>query len=707
MIRRLSAGRTVPGAAALVALLSLGAPTFAQTPPAGGEAAKPETTSRPQNQEPTAAAREDTVYVWGRATRLTGEAQAASEGVVGYADFETRPLLRAGELVEVIPGMAATQHSGGGKANQYFLRGFNLDHGTDFAGSFDGTPLNLRSHAHMSGYLDINFLIPEIIRSVEFRKGVHYADAGDYSAAGAARFTTYDRLDEGFLGLDVTTDGEYRAVLADSLETGETGDLLYALQYEGGDGPFDRPEKLRKFSGFLKATGEFAGARARASVMHYDNSWFATDQIPLRAVSSGLVGRFGSLDPSLGGETSRTIVSGSLEWERAGILAYAQSYDLSLYGNPTFFIDPSEGDQFVQVDDRWSWGVRGHAETDVQVAGVNARLRLGGDAHTDVIDEVALYKTRARIRTGTIRRDQADVTAADLWADLTIHWTDRLRTTLGARADLVAFDVTALQPQNSGDGSKTRLSPKASLAYRISDGLELYASYGRGFHTNDPRGVALTVDPVTGESADPVDLFVDARGGEVGFRLEPSSRFNISATAFSLELDSESIFVGDAGTSEPSAGTRRSGLEISSFWQARDWLVFDATAAWSHARFRDAPPDENRVPNSVEFVGMAGATVVLDNGWEGSLRVRHLGEAVLIESGDQTSEPTTIVNLGVSRDFGAFEIGLDVLNLLDSTDNDITYFYESRLLGEAAPVKDIHFHPVHPRSIKLVFRREF
>jgi outer membrane receptor protein involved in Fe transport len=693
--------------ACLSLLLGLGAQAFGQTPTTGAPTQESDPTQ--QRAEPAAASapRSETVYVWGRATRLTGEAQAASEGVVGYADFETRPLLRAGELVEVIPGMAATQHSGGGKANQYFLRGFNLDHGTDFAGSFDAIPLNLRSHAHMSGYLDINFLIPEIIQSVEFRKGVHYADEGDFSAAGAARFRTYDRLPEGFVGLDLTTDGEFRGVIADSVEIGERGDVLYALQYEGGDGPFDRPEELKKVSGFLKVSGDVFGARGRASLTRYDNSWFATDQIPLRAVKSGLIGRFGTLDPTLGGETSRTLASASLEWNQASLMAYVQSYSLDLYGNPTFFLNPAEGDQFVQVDDRWSWGARGHGQRDTQIAGVRTAVRFGADVHTDVIDEVALYKTRARIRTGTIRRDEASVTAGDAWADMTLHWSERLRTTLGARADLVAFDVTALQAANSGDGSKTRISPKASLAYRVRDGLELYASYGRGFHTNDPRGVALSVDPVTGESADPVDLFVDARGGEVGFRYEPSSRFNISATAFALELDSESIFVGDAGTSEPSAGTRRSGLEVSSFWQPRDWLVLDATAAWSHARFRDAPEGEDRVPNSVEFVAMAGATVVADGGWEGSLRVRHLGEAVLIETGAQTSEPTTILNLGVSKDLGRFEIGLDVLNLLDAQDNDITYFYESRLRGETAPVEDIHFHPVHPRSVKLILRADF
>ncbi len=646
------------------------------------------------------------VYVFGRAIQLTGEAQSASEGIVGFADFETRPLLRPGELVEVIPGMIATQHSQGGKANQYFLRGFNLDHGTDFAGSFDGVPLNLRSHAHMSGYLDINFLIPEIVQSVEFRKGVHYAQNGDYSAAGSASFTTYDRLRENFVQADITTDGEYRGLIAGSTELSDGGAILGAFQYDGGDGPFERPEELQKYVGFLKYTRPVGDATMRLSLMGYDNTWFATDQVPLRAVEQGIIGRFGTLDPDLGGDTHRYLATASMEWDNARITAYAQDYALNLYGNPTFFLDQVEGDQFVQIDDRKSIGANGEWRHETRLGATDTTFRVGGGFHTDFIDRVALVKTMNRMPTGAIRDDEATITLADVWADATFNLTDKWRLTAGGRLDHVIFDVTSLQPENSGDGDGSLFSPKISTAYRVTPALELYAAYGKGFHTNDPRGVALTVDPGTGDPATPVSLFAESEGGEIGARFEPTSDFNISASLFTLELDSELIFVGDAGTSEPSDATERSGVEVSTFWQAANWLVLDAQAAWSRARFQDAGPADY-VPNSVEFVGGAGATFLWGDGWESSLRVRHLGEAALIEDNSVRSPTTTLVNLGVSRDFGRFELGVDVLNLLDAKDNDITYFYESQLRGEPSPVEDIHFHPVHPRSVKFVLKAEF
>ncbi len=649
---------------------------------------------------------DEIVYVFGRAIQLTGEAQSASEGIVGFADFETRPLLRPGELVEVIPGMIATQHSQGGKANQYFLRGFNLDHGTDFAGSFDGVPLNLRSHAHMSGYLDINFLIPEIVQSVEFRKGVHYAQNGDYSAAGSASFRTYDTLSENFVQADITTDGEHRALIAGSTELSGGGAILGALQYDGGDGPFDRPEDLQKYVAFLKYSRPIGNATLRTSLMAYDNTWFATDQIPQRAVQQNLIGRFGTLDPDLGGDTHRTLATASMEWDNAQLTAYAQDYALNLYGNPTFFVDQTEGDQFVQIDERTSIGANGDWRHETQVGAIDTTFRVGGGFHTDFIDRVALVKTMNRVPTGAIRNDEATITLANVWTDATLHLTDRWRTTFGGRVDQVFFDVTSLQPENSGDGDGSLFSPKFSTAYSLTPELELYAAYGKGFHTNDPRGAVTVVDPATGAPTDPVNLFAESEGGEIGARYEPNPRFNISGSIFALELDSELIFVGDAGTSEPSDATERSGVELSTFWQAADWLVLDAQAAWSKARFQNAG-SADYVPNSVEFVGGAGATFLWGDGWESSLRVRHLGEAALIEDNSVRAPTTTLVNLGVSRNFGRFELGLDVLNLLDAKDNDITYFYESQLQGEANPVEDIHFHPVHPRSVKLVLKARF
>jgi len=696
--------RVLMGGASALALAAM-SPALAQAPAAPTAQSGP-AADEPQSAPPASDQKGDTVVIFGRSIELTGEAQSASEGIVGYADFETRPLLRPGELVEVIPGMVAAQHSGGGKANQYFLRGFNLDHGTDFAGSIDGVPLNQRAHPHMNGYLDINFMIPELIEKVQFYKGTSYAQNGDFSAAGAADFATYNTAPSNYVELDASDDADYRTLVVGSTGVGE-GTLLYGAEYEFGDGPFDRPEDLKKYSGLVKYSADWGNAKFHAELIGYDNTWFATDQMPQRAVQSGLISRFGTLDPDLGGDTYRYIASAGLDWENASLLVYGENYHLHLYNNPTFFLDQVNGDEFVQATDRSSVGARGQIRNTFDIGGFKTDTRLGADIRSDFIDEDGLFRTIDRVPFQTIRNDDGSVTLADIWGDATTHWTDKLRTTIGGRIDHIIYDFNAIQPENSGDGSDTKWSPKASIAYAFTDDFEAYGSYGYAFHTNDARGALTHVDPVTGDPVVPSPVFMESRGGEIGVRYQPSSGFNVSASVFELNLDSELIFVGDAGTSEPSDPTKRSGIEVAGFWQPLDWLTFDTSAAWSHSRFQDVPSGADRIPNAVEFVGSLGATVATDNGWEASLRARYIGEAPLIEDNSVRGDPTFTVNAGVSKDFGPFYVGLDVLNLLDSDDNEIQYFYESRLLGEPAPVEDLMIHPVHPRSFRLVLRAKY
>jgi outer membrane cobalamin receptor len=689
---------------ATTAVIALAGATYAQD--AAGQRAPVQTTQLAQNDQT------ETIVIFGRAINLTGEAESASEGIVGYGDFSTRPLLRAAELVEVMPGMIATQHSGGGKANQYFLRGFNLDHGTDFAVSIDGVPLNLKTHPHMNGYLDLNFLIPEVVNTVEFHKGVHHADHGDFSFAASASFDTADSVEQGVIGVDIAEDGLYRLLAVDSYDLGGDATLLYALDVSTNDGPWDVPEDLEHYSGLVKYSRPLSGSLFAGSTLilegiGYDAQWNGTDQMPLRALEQGLIGRFGNLDPSLGGLTHRYIGTARLEWDQASLQAYAENYALDLYQNPTFFLDQVNGDQFVQVDRRWVYGGSGRIERDLMAASLPVTVRGGFDIDYNDIGTAAVYQTTRRVQRNAIREDSVEQITLGVFADATVHWTDKLRTTFGVRGDSYWYDVQALQPENSGDGSEDLVTPKFSSAYALTDSLELYADYGEGFHSNDARGGVLTVDPNTGLPTDPSDVLVKGKGGELGFRYQPSSSFNISADVFKLELDSELIFVGDAGTSEPSAGTEREGLEVSSFWQPMDWLTLDGSAAWSKARFADAPPGEDRIPNSLEFVGSAGATVVLDNGLTASVRVRHQGGSPLIEDNSVRSHAHTDTNLGVSYDFGRFDVGFDVLNLLDEEGEDISYFYESRLLGEPAPVADLHFHPETPRTFKLVLRADF
>jgi outer membrane cobalamin receptor len=652
----------------------------------------------------------DTVTIYGRAIEQIGEAQSASEGIVGYADLSTRPISRAAELVEVIPGMIATEHSSGGKANQYFMRGFNLDHGTDFGGFIDGVPINQRSHPHMSGYLDLNFLMAELVERVEFRKGVQYAENGDYTAAGSASFMLYDRLPENYVKARVDAD-EYTLSAAGSWDLGD-GTLLAAASHEVGDGPFDLPADLDKTTIYLKysqpvSLGAVGDARLRLGFIGYQNDWIASDQIPQRAVDDGTITRYGFIDPTNGGKSRRYIASAGLDWDDASVLAYVQKSELNLFHNFTYFIDPLLGDQVEQVEDRSAAGLRAKLEREFNLFGVKAEGRIGADTHFDWLDETGLYRTTARVRTSAIASDKVDVMSAGVWSDVTLHWTDRFRTTIGLRADYLDGDVEGLVPANAGSENGIQWSPKFNAAYTLTDALEVYAGYGVGFHSNNIVGVVQTQDPVTGDPVEPATLFAESRGGEVGLRWEPDSTFNLSAAVFTLDFDSELIYVGDAGVSEPSDPTRRHGMEVAAFWNPYEWLAFDASYAYSHSRFKDAPSGLDRIPNTVEGVAAAGVTWLPGDGWEGSVRVRYLGPGPLIEDNSVRAPSTTLVNAGISKDLGQFEVGLDILNLLDAKDDDMVYFYESQLAGEAAPVEDIHFHPVHPQTFVVNLKAKY
>jgi len=494
-----------------------------------------------------------------------------------------------------------------------------------------------------------------------------------------------------------------------STKVGETGVVLGALQYEWGDAAFDNPARIKKYAGFLKYGTDLGNGRFHVELVGYDNDWHATDQMPQRAVDSGLISRFGTLDPDLGGFTTRFILSAGMDWDNASALIYGESYQFRLFNNPTFFLnDPVNGDEFMQFTNRKALGARGQiGDKGVALGPFTVDWRLGADTRFDFIDTDGLVNTVHRVPTTFIRNDSGDVNLTDVWGDATIHWTDKFRTTIGAREDAIWYNFDAIQPQNSGSDNDTIFSPKISAAYTFTDALEAYAEYGQSFHTNDPRGGLLHVDPVTGGPVDPSPVFVKSLGGEVGVRYQPSRSLNVALSVFELDLDSELIFVGDAGTSEPSDPTRRYGVEVNAFWQPIDWLTFDASGAWSHARFKDVASGQDRIPNALEFVGSAGATFIWGDGWEASARIRYLGESALIEDNSVRGDPSFLMNLGISREFEHFTVGLDVLNATNSKDNEIEYFYESQLQGEPAPVADRMIHPFEPRTYRLVLRAKY
>lgn len=692
------------------------------------------------------------VVVWGRQRALIGEALSASEGFVGYADLSTRPMLRVGELVEVIPGMIATQHSGSGKANQYFLRGFNLDHGTDFSAFVDGVPANQRSHGHGHGYLDLNFIIPETVEHVAYSKGPYAVDRGDFAIAGSSSIKTYDRFEQPFARLTVGEHEYARIVGGASMEI-FGGDLLFAGEAQGYDGPWILDEDLQKYSALAKYTRDDGQRRLQIVLNSYRSEWMATDQIPLRAVEEGYLANTnngvervflsprGNIDPHLGGDTTRTSAAAIFESTGLHLSVYATHYGFDLFSNFTYFLaDPVLGDQFEQVDNRWTFGGDAAYFFERSLGGLKLENRIGADFRYDDIGEIGLFSTQRRERVSAKRDDSVRIQSVAGFAESIIHWTPRLRITLGARADHVKFAVRdSLISENEGSGDDIVVSPKAALAWSAHDQLELYVNYGAGFHSNDVRGVVISVNPNNGLAAEKTPLLVKGRGAEIGLRASPLAGLNVTAAGFWIDLDSELVFVGDAGATEATDSTRRFGFEAEAFWRATDWLTFDISVTTIQARFSSAPKNQNRIPNAVEDTLAAGATVMAPNGLTAAIRLRRLGSAPLSEDNAFRSDPTTTVNLRLAKRIGVVELGIDVLNLFDSKDNDITYFYESRLpnewqrvgsAGERRPrlvkslgannlglddsahllpppllapagVEDIHFHPLEPRMVRL------
>ncbi len=659
----------------------------------------------------------ESIEVIGRRVNLVGSAISASEGRVGHDELQERPLLRTGEVLETIPGMVATQHSGSGKANQYFLRGFNLDHGTDFATSIDGMPLNMRSHGHGQGYTDLNFIIPELLEEIIYRKGSYYADVGDFSGAGSARMTTLAHAPESQLSLAV---GEYR--FARLLATGglefSRGNLVYGLELQGYQGPWDSiDEDIEKTNLWLKQRWQAGENQFALTFMGYDNSWNSADQIPERAVKSGLITSLGSIDTSVGGESSR--YSLSLDWQNGSEFsgwsgaAYLIDYDMELWSNFSYFTQP-QGDQFQQLDKRLVSGGELKWQHAGSVYDREMTNTLGAQLRRDSIDRVGLRSTAARQFLGDLRLDRVDQISASLFWENQFHLSDRLRSVVGLRYDYYNFEVTALAAAdpsslnpNSGTSDDDIVTASLNLAYTLNRSNELYFGVGQGFHSNDARGTTIAVDPVTGETVLPVDPLVDTLGAEIGYRAFFTERLNATLALWRLDIDSELLFVGDAGNTEDTGmASKRHGVELSAYYRFDDAWKLDFEYSRTNARF-DRPLDGSRaIAGALENVFSGGINFQPTDQFSAYLRFRHFGDFPL--DGGETADGSSMVNLRLGYQVTPrLQFTLDALNLLNSDDHDVEYFYASQLPGETAPVEDFHYHAFEPRSFRLYLNYRF
>jgi outer membrane receptor protein involved in Fe transport len=649
-------------------------------------------------------------------TNDVGKAQSGSQGMVTREQLEARPIYRTGEVLEAVPGLVVTQHSGEGKANQYFLRGFNLDHGTDLAIYVDGMPVNMRTHAHGQGYADTNFLIPELAQGLAYRKGPYYASEGDFASAGAIYLDIVDRLDKNFAQIEYGSFGHQRMVTGASVPVGPTGTLLAAGEVVRFDGPWERSDDLRKLNGVLRySQGSYLNGFAITG-MAYSGSWHATDQIPQRAVDQGLISRFGTLDPTDGGFAHR--YSLSARWNETTaesatrVNAYVVKSDLALFNNFTYFLNnPVDGDQFKQSDGRLiTGGSASQTFFATNAYGVKSETTIGVQTRYDSI-HAGLFDTKDRTVLSTVRDDQVSEFSVGVYGEQTLRWTPWLRTTTGIRADFYSANVASNLVANSGSDLGVMTSPKLGLVLGPWAKTELYLNAGTGFHSNDARGTVTTVDPVTFSPVAPSPFLVRSKGAEVGLRTQSVKDTTSTFAVFLLDFDSEIVFVGDAGTTEASRPSRRIGAEYTLRNKLTPWIWLDLDAAYTYARFlEDDPAAPGRyIPGATE--GVVSAALNFDNvwgGWFGGVRVRYFGPRPLIEDNSVRSGPSAPVSarLGYKFDDGLI-VRVDGFNLLNQQSHQIDYYYASRLAAEPAEVDDIHFHPLEPRSFRLTVRKEF
>jgi hypothetical protein len=683
------------------------------------------------------------ITVTGRQDSLLGIADSASQGTTGAAQLEDRPILRSGEILETVPGLIITQHAGGGKANQYFLRGFNLDHGTDFAVFLDDLPLNLPSHAHGEGYADMNTVIPELVERVDYEKGPYDAAVGNYGSAGSAHLQFYQTLPQNFVTLEAGMYGFERAVLGVAQKAGD-GNVLLGAEASHDDGPWVNPDDYWKFNGLLTYSQGTNGTGFSVTARAYHGSWNSSDQIP---ASFGATNFFGAVNPTDGGHSQR--YSLQAEWHRLNadsetrVTAYGFYYDLDLFSDFTYYLtDPVLGDQFEQADHRWVAGLDAHHTLFNQWFGREVENTFGLQVRNDWINN-GLYQTENRVRTdkfdvssdtllpATAEADHFTDTEAGAYYENKIQWADKFRSVAAIRGDLDYFDVhNVVTPADSGTAAGFLPSPKLSLILGPWDKTEFYVQGGYDFHSNDGRGATQTIEPISADNPYPdtptskIVPLIQTHGAEVGVRTMLVPKLQSTVSLWYLHSNSELEQDGDTGgTVASEQASDRYGVEWANYYSFTKHLALDLDAADSLARFNAPDPADaapispgstvpgpggTRVPEAVGWVVSSGLTLHDWHGFSASLRLRYFGPRDLTSDGEYQSSPTLLLNAQARYQINkTWSVSVEILNLLDRRDHDIDYAYTSQAAPGALPRFQDVFHPVEPIQVRFGLTASF
>jgi outer membrane receptor protein involved in Fe transport len=633
---------------------------------------------------------------------------------ISHIDQTLRPINSAQDLLRLVPGLFIAQHAGGGKAEQIFVRGFDADHGTDFAVSIDGLPVNMVSHAHGQGYADFHFVIPETVEQLKVYKGPYTARFGDFATAGAGEFTTKTSLDRSQVKLEVGRFDTRRAlVMLDLLGThhllSKRAESAYvAAEYNFTNSYFDAPQHFKRFNGLVKYTGQLSEQTSLVLLgSHFTSRWDASGQIPDRAVAEGLISRFGSLDPSEGGNTNRTnasvVLTTALPHE--AVLrqqAYYARYNFNLFSNFTFFKnDPVNGDEIDQTDHRNLYGYTATYDRDDRLGHRRRNLHtvVGLGTRIDASD-LGLRRAAQRRILDTVSTGRLYEQNINAYLDETLELTERLTVNAALRADLFIFQFRGQQADSAagfvpltGRVARGRVSPKLNFYYQLSPAVQLFVRSGLGFHSNDARGVV--------QGTGSFNALPRAVGAEMGSTFKPVPSLVVNAALWTLHLQDELVYSGDEGTTESAGPTRRYGVDVSARYQLTGRLFLDADVNYSHGRLADAPAGENYIPLAPSFTSIGGLTLKNPNGLSASLRYRHLDSRPAQEDNAIRARGYFLLDAVVNYTRPRFQLGATAENLTNVAWNEAQFATDSRLRNEAASVNELNFTPGTPFFIKV------
>ncbi len=672
----------------------------------------------------------------------------ASSRSIRDFDLNVRPVSTAQDMLQLAPGLVIAQHAGGGKAEQIFLRGFDADHGTDVAISSDGTPVNMVSHGHGQGYADIHFAIPELVESIDVFKGPYFARYGNFSTAGSIQFRTKDKIDGNMLKIEGGEFNTQKFTGMFQLPTlSEHQNAYFAGQFYNTDGPVESEQDFQRLNLFGKFRTDInEKSKLSVSASSFTSAWDASGQIPQRAVDSGLISRFGTIDDLEGGQTGRQnlnlIYTATGEGNSQFLFQpYFCRYNFKLFSNFTFFLEDSENsDMIEQTDDRTVLGLNTEYKFTQSISSIQVNTTFGGGFRSDDI-AVSLWhspnrrRLTQRVDSGIIERNLF------LWAQEELIINPKLRFQLGLRGDYFTFNVedyldtlsdeTVTLPHASGYAQEAMLNPKFNMVYSPIQSIDVFLNFGTGFHSNDARDVVIeqTISDLeqiyksqelSEEQIDErltqmnfnrehagVQTLPRAIGAEIGTRHRFFDRFNIGFAGWWLELDEELVFVGDAGETEISGKSQRIGIDIEGRIKILSWLWVDTDVNLSQGKYVDEPDDANQIPLAPRITSTGGLTAIHPSGWDVSLRYRHIGDRPANEDGSVTAEGYTVVNLGLSYSYGPFQYFVVVENLFDVDWNEAQFDTESRLRDETESVSEIHFTPGNPLNLQAGISFQF